>query len=125
VRNTTGMSFQFPNFMQYARPFVGVVIESGVVEIAHDSIAEGPALWRELFLSVHSKDDLANWKAKIPKYGCSCSDFYAEHEKANPPRFPLTFKWKYSLKSAVNAKLGHENLSLAAARKFWRSQKKG
>jgi len=114
------MSFQLPNFMQYARPFVSVVVEPGVVEIARDSIAEqGPALWRELFLSVHSKDDLANWKSKIPKYGCSCSDFYAEYEKANPPSFPLTCRWKYELKTAVNQKLNRPNLTWPEACELW------
>jgi hypothetical protein len=83
------------------------------------------ALWRELFLSVTTANALECWESKLSKYECDCKRFYTEWKSNNPPSFPLAFKWKYSLKSAVNAKLGHENLTLAAARKFWRSQKKG
>ena len=84
---------------------------------------QGRELWRELFTTVCTEKQLSIWESKIPQYECNCKQFYLDWKASNPPSFPLAFEWKYSLKSAVNTKLGHENLTLAAARKFWESQK--
>lgn len=123
------MTSRLPNFMQYARPSYGVdgSIPSGPpLQMSQEQEStlrsQGRALWRELFLSVSTENDLQAWKAKIPKYGCSCSDFYLAYEVENPPTFPLPFRWKYDLKSAVNMKLGHPNLSHDEAFTFWTNQ---
>lgn len=116
------MSFQFPNFMRFTVPFSDAIARNAIDRNNTDqqSIAEvGKALWRELFLSVFTQNELADWRKKIPKYGCPCADFYAAYERDNPPTFPLSFRWKYDLKSAVNAKLSHPNLSYEDAFKFW------
>lgn len=85
---------------------------------------KGRVLWRELFLSVFSSSDLAAWEARIPGYQCGgrCKRFYTNWKSSHIPSFPLSFEWKYSLKSAVNQKLGHPNLALEEARAFWNSQ---
>ena len=86
----------------------------------HDRLAEtGRALWRELFLSVFSKDQLANWESQIPQYECNCKQFYLDWKADNPPTFPLPPTWKYALKSAVNTKLGHENVTYQEACQMW------
>lgn len=77
----------------------------------------GRALWRELFLSLETYEQLLAWEAKIPCW--TCKQFYFEWKIENPPTFPLSFRWKYDLKSAVNAKLSHPNLSYEDAFKFW------
>jgi hypothetical protein len=86
----------------------------------HDRLAEtGRALWRELFLSICSEEQLADWESRIPKFECNCKRFYDEWKADNPPNFPLPPTWKYGLKSAVNAKLGHANISYQAACSIW------
>lgn len=51
--------------------------------------------------------------------GALCSDFYLAYEVENPPTFPLPFRWKYDLKSAVNAKLNHPNITYEQAFAEW------
>ncbi len=82
----------------------------------------GKRLWRELFLEVESEEQLTDWEKKIPSYGCSCKRFYRDWKITNPPDFPLRLEWKWKLKSAVNHKLGHKDLTLDAAREFWSAQ---
>jgi|694.fasta_scaffold08496_2 hypothetical protein len=89
---------------------------------AMSATALGPQLWRELFLQVFTPSELMSWKSRIPRYGCSCSSFYGNWEKSNPPTFPLTFSWKYRLKAAVNEKLKQPQLTEEQAREYWRSQ---
>lgn len=120
------MTSRLPNFMQYARPSYSVdgATPSGPpLHLSQEQEStlrsQGKSLWRELFLSVSTEDDLQAWKAKIPKYGCSCSDFYLAYEVENPPTFPLPFRWKYDLKSAVNAKLNHPNITYEQAFAEW------
>ncbi|XZE18824.1 hypothetical protein SH449x_004129 [Pirellulaceae bacterium SH449] len=81
--------------------------------------AIGRQLWRELFLEVRTRQDLCRWSRRIPRYGCDCKDFYESFLAANPPSDPVSFEWKHALKSAVNAKLGHVDLTLEEARVFW------
>jgi hypothetical protein len=116
VRNSTTVSYQFPNFMRFAVPF-GYEPREQHSSLSIDAV--GPALWRELFLSIETSEQLEAWKAKIPKYSCTCANFYAEHERNNPPQFPLSARWKYDLKSAVNAKLGHANITYQEACHLW------
>jgi hypothetical protein len=103
--------------MRFAVPFGTYQPDEQHSSVSIDQV--GPALWRELFLSVETSEQLETWKAKIPKYGCPCADFYAEYERSNPPAFPLSPRWKYDLKSAVNAKLKQPNISFADACKLW------
>lgn len=110
---------RLPNFMQYARPFVEVSITDTADDSQVSIKRQGKELWKELFLSVSTEADLQTWKTKIPRYGCSCSDFYAAYERDNPPTFPLTFRWKYDLKTAVNAKLNHPNITYEQAFAEW------
>ena len=99
--------------------------ETKLLELARqvDSIAEiGKELWRKLFLDVESESDLVSWEARIPNYDCKCRDFYDAWKADHPPIWidgKLAFEWKWSLKSAVNQKLGHTDLSLDDARRFW------
>jgi hypothetical protein len=85
---------------------------------------KGRILWRELFLSVFSQNDLEAWESRIPGYQCGgrCKRFYTNWKSSHIPAFPLSFEWKHSLKSAVNQKLGHPDLALEEARAFWNSQ---
>jgi hypothetical protein len=76
--------------------------------------------WRKLFLSVFSLKELNIWEKTIPNYDCSCIKFYQEWKQNNPPVFPLSFEWKYSLKSAVNLKLNYVDIDLITARHIWR-----
>ncbi len=103
-----------------ASVFEGRAVGKKVVLVS--KAEQGRALWRELFLEVETESQLQNWEQKIPKYGCSCSNFYANWKPSHIPSFPLSFEWKHSLKSAVNQKLGHPNLALEEARAFWNSQ---
>jgi hypothetical protein len=82
----------------------------------------GPVLWRELFLAVFTQPEWEAWKSRVPRYGCACSSFLGVWLKLNRPTFPLPFEWKYSLRSAVNKKLGAPNLTFEEALVFWRSQ---
>ncbi len=80
------------------------------------SITElGPELWAELFREVWTNEQLIAWRLKLPSYDCPCSSFYDNWVSANPPSFPLLPRWKYDLKSAVNAKLNQPNISFAEA----------
>ncbi len=80
------------------------------------SIAElGPQLWAELFREIWTNEQLIAWRLKLPSYDCQCSSFYDNWVSANPPTFPLSSRWKYDLKSAVNAKLNQPNISFAEA----------
>jgi cytidine deaminase len=77
----------------------------------------GRALWRELFLSIETEEQLSEWESKIP---CgTCKQFYSNWKTNNPPTFPLQPRWKYELKSAVNEKLGHQNISFEEACQQW------
>lgn len=91
-----------------------------------DALSEvGRELWRKLFVEVHTPNDLHSWEQKIPNYDCKCRAFYDAWKDDNPPIFTedrLAFEWKWSLKSAVNQKLGHADLTLEAARSFWSTQ---
>ncbi len=119
------MTFKFPDFMQYAQPHLGSAETYTVPNPLPVSTIkdQGPELWRELFLSVVTEDDLRQWEAKIPRYGCPCSDFYLAYKVEHPPEFPLVFRWKYDLKSAVNAKLSHPNLTYEQAFAQWHGNK--
>lgn len=77
--------------------------------------AIGRALWRELFTTIETAEQLADWESRIPRFDCDCYRFYERWKSANPPSFPLSFRWKYNLKSAVNQKLGVPNISEAEA----------
>jgi hypothetical protein len=85
----------------------------------------GPALWRELFLTIESQSQLEYWESRIQNYQCGgkCKRFYLDWKKNNPPAFPLSFNWKWKLKNAVNAKLGQKIMSLDDAFAFWSSQR--
>jgi hypothetical protein len=79
----------------------------------------GRNLWRELFLSILSEEELADWEARLPKYTCDCEGSYKEWKAKNPPQFPLQPIWKYNLKAAINEKLKRPNISFEAACKQW------
>lgn len=78
----------------------------------------GRESWRILFTSVESIEDLIEWEKTIPRY-CECEPFYQTWKKDNPPGNSIDFQWKYRLKSAVNAKLGRPNITLAEAQAEW------
>jgi len=85
----------------------------------------GPTLWRELFLTIETEEQLLNWENRIPKYQCGgkCKKFYDEWKRLHLPEFPLTFRWKWELKNAVNAKLGQKILSYEDAFTFWSNER--
>lgn len=87
--------------------------------------SQGPALWRELFLIIQTESQLNDWESRIPNYQCrgKCKKFYLSWKKDNPPKFPLSFYWKWKLKNAVNEKLGQKIMSLDDAFAFWSSQR--
>lgn len=77
-------------------------------------------LWMELFVEITSLAQLAHWESRLPNAGCSCQSFYRQHIAANAPTDPVSFEWKYQLKSAVNAKIGKPNLTIDQARWMFR-----
>lgn len=90
-----------------------------------DAMAEvGRKLWRELFLEVRTLQGLAAWEQRIPNYECKCRAFYDYWKKDHQPievDGEIPFEWKWSLKSAINRKLDHADLTLEQARAFWSS----
>ena len=72
-------------------------------------------LWRSLFSDVDSIEKLDEWQKGIPSFGCDCSEFYKNWIARNYPT-KVDFEWKWRLKSAVNEKLGKDNLSIDEAR---------
>jgi hypothetical protein len=86
----------------------------------------GPSLWRELFLTIETERQLIEWESRIPNYQCGgkCKKFYLEWKTDNLPEFPLSFRWKWKLKNAVNAKLGQKIMSHDDALAFWSSQRR-
>ncbi len=90
------------------------------------SLAEkGRDLWKELFTSIDTLEQLANWESRIPSFECNCKRFYLSWKANNQPvevNGQIPFEWKWSLKSAVNQKLGHADLTLEEARDYWSSQ---
>lgn len=85
-------------------------------------IQKGRECWRRLFSEVETPEDLQDWEQTIPRYGCNCKRFYDEWIKANPPEINggrVAFRWKWSLKSAVNRHLGHADLTLEEAAARW------
>ncbi|AMV34321.1 hypothetical protein VN12_19505 [Pirellula sp. SH-Sr6A] len=90
-----------------------------------NTLAElGSRLWAELFQSVSTIHDLEAWEKRVPNYDCTCQSFYLHWKSKNQPaevNGEIPFEWKWSLKSAVNRKLGHADLTLEEARQFWSS----
>lgn len=81
------------------------------VQSKQDLAEVGRRLWRELFVEVSTDEQLWQWEQRIPRFGCTCKQFYRSWKAKNPPTFPLSLEWKWMLKSAVNKKLGKPNLS--------------
>jgi hypothetical protein len=77
-------------------------------------------VWMELFGSVRTLEQLEAWEATIPSYDCKCRDFYEQFKAEHPPVEPVSLQWKWSLRTAVNAKLDKPNLSLEQARWLYR-----
>ena len=78
----------------------------------------GRKLWKNLVETVHTLEALPEWEDSIPSYGCDCSSFYKAWKRENPPRLDnglLCFRWKWELRSAVNEKLSHSNLTFEEA----------
>lgn len=97
------------------------------IEASQKRLAKaGREAWRKLFTLVFTPDELREWERTIPAYGCKCKAFYKEWAKQDPPKFDASgrvdFAWKWKLKSAVNQKLGHANLSLEDAKAFWQAK---
>jgi hypothetical protein len=90
----------------------------------HRLARAGREAWRRLFLEVETLEDLRNWECTIPRYGCNCKRFYDGWLKSNPVEIDgehVSFRWKWSLKSAVNQHLGHDDLTLDEAINYWTS----
>lgn len=110
-------------------PFVVGELRGGpdmpYVSATTPEIAEaGRRAWRLLFLEVFTAEQLDAWKGEVPRY-CNCQSFYEKYLTECPPEFiegQLSFRWKWALKSAVNRKLGHADLTLEEARAFWASK---
>jgi len=95
------------------------------VDISGQLAAIGRDLWRELFTQINTLEQLATWENKIPSFECNCKRFYLSWKANNQPvevNGEIPFEWKWALKSAVNQKLGHADLSLDEARQYWQSQ---
>jgi hypothetical protein len=73
------------------------------------------ALWDDLFLRVNDIQELLIWERRVPSYGCECKSFYDSFLRSNHPGETVSFEWKWRLKSAVNKKLGKDNLELKEA----------
>lgn len=78
----------------------------------------GRQAWKVLFTEVKTVADLKAWEPLIPRY-CECEPFYQAWKKKNPPGRRVSFAWKWRLRSAVNAKLGVPNITIAEARAQW------
>lgn len=87
--------------------------------------SKGRELWRELFTSINTIKQLYAWENKIPSFECNCKRFYLSWKANNQPvevNGEIPFEWKWALKSAVNQKLGHADLTLEEAKIFWESE---
>jgi hypothetical protein len=93
--------------------------EQTIIRQSIDVAEIGRKLWRELFETIDTAEQLKTWEKKIPNYGCYCREFYRQWKADHPPTFPLLPRWKYDLKSAVNEKLGHQNLTYEEACSQW------
>lgn len=115
---------------------IGIVWDQPITSVPNSSAAThaddlakvGRQLWRRLFLEVRTTEELEAWSKDIPDY-CSCRSFYESFAENSPPVFDtgglLVFEWKHALKSAVNKKLGHYDLSNEDAKFYWLSQGTG
>lgn len=86
---------------------------------------KGRELWRDLFTQISTLDQLSAWENEIPAFECNCKRFYLSWKANNQPaevNGEIPFEWKWALKSAVNQKLGHADLTLEEARIFWESE---
>lgn len=77
------------------------------------------SVWSKFF-ECRTVQDLIEIENLLQFSSCHCKSFYREWKAANPPPDPITFKWKWRLKSAVNEKLGKPNLSLKQAKWVYR-----
>ena len=96
-----------------------VVLNTEAARVAKKLKDLGRSLWNELFSTIETEQQLSEWEQKIPSYECTCKKFYSDWKANNPPAFPLQPRWKYELKSAVNTKLGHQNISFEEACQQW------
>lgn len=76
-------------------------------------------VWTHLFY-LSTIAELTEWESRFANPSCRCESFYRQWKTVNPPTEPISFNWKYRLKSAVNEKLGKPNLSLEQARWLYR-----
>lgn len=72
-------------------------------------------LWDDLFLHVLTSEDLKQWEFRLSGLSCSCNSFYKQFKIDNVAGDTVSFEWKWRLKTAVNAKLGKDNLTLDEA----------
>jgi hypothetical protein len=96
---------------------------------------EGAKAWRELHTHegqpIHDPQADLKWLSEvweplIPRFGCSCAEFYAEYKMHNPPDFTTPesrFRWGVNLHNAVNQKLDVEQWSIDQAFAYWRPHK--
>lgn len=94
--------------------------------------AEGNRAWRVL----HCRDPEGEhdeqselkwlqheWEPLIPRFGCSCYDFYSEYKAAHQPSFKTPeerFRWGFHLHNAVNDKLSVPLWTYEQAFAHWR-----
>jgi hypothetical protein len=98
--------------VSYSKP-----VQSDSVSYGHDLQARRAywhQLWDELF-SVQTAQELEQWEKSFNLTPCNCGSFYQEYKKTNLVTDVVSFAWKHALKSAVNAKLGKDNLDLVEA----------
>ena len=72
-------------------------------------------LWSDLFLNVKNIVDLARWEQDLKRLSCTCDAFYLDWKSQNQIDQSVSFEWKWRLKTAVNAKLEKDNLTLDEA----------
>ena len=86
---------------------------------------DGPALWAELHeraLEREGEQDfvwLDMWRAKIPKYGCSCQSKWKELMHRHPPDWSNYFRWTVFMHNKVSESLGKPTLTEQQARQIW------
>jgi hypothetical protein len=98
-------------------------------ELLHEMLEQraqgGREAWRELHCYLgNDLNWLAGiWEPQIPKFGCSCEEFYREIKRLYPPDYSTpesAFAWGVRLHNRINEKLGKPEFTVQQAMERWR-----
>lgn len=94
-----------------------VGIDGSISELAKREISrysESDKFWNDVWhclFTLTTIEDLSKWEQLLGVVSCDCASFYRSWKAKNKPIEPIPLRWKYDLKTVVNAKLKKTNLS--------------